>query len=158
MKRVIITLLSIMYVGLFAHGTTEENTRSIRTSHSRIEFETIGEKQIEPSAAIVAFFTNHADYPVPAEYLNGNVDLKLIPNDILENIDLLLGESKIDIEDAEDADEAKDLKDEAEDLKDSAADLRDLIRVQLQESLIKGEIEYTYMKIGRNLFTTHYDF
>ncbi len=151
MKRVIITVLSVLSVGLFANGTTEDHTRTISSSHSRIEFETIGEKQVEPNAAIITTFTNHGSYPVPAEYLAGDVDLRSIPTGILDNIDTIIGELLIDVDD-------DDSQDEADDLADGATDLKDMIRSQLNENIIKGEIEYTYLKLGRNLFTSSYDF
>lgn len=148
MKR-ILTLTTVLFIAL---GLAADNpNRTITSQHSRIEFETVGEKMVEPNEAIIAIFRDHSDYPVPEVYLTGDMDLRSVPSVVLENIDIILGEEIIDIDDEDDQDEADDLEDEASDLKDS-------IRSQLRENLVEGEVEYAYMQIGRNIYSTSYDF
>lgn len=132
MKRVIIMLLSVVSVGLFANGTAEDVTRTVRSTQTRVEFETIGEIQVEPSADILEIFGDHDDYAVEAEYLKAGLNLRLLSDEVLENIDSIL---------AEDTD-----------------DVKDLINDELLASLKEGEIEYAYMILGRNLFSASYDF
>lgn len=132
MKRVIIMLLSVVSVGLFANGTSEDVSRTIRSTQTRIEFETVGEIQVEPSSDILEIFSDHDDYAVDAEYLKAGLDLRLLSEDVLEDIDSVL---------AEDTD-----------------DVKDLINDELLTNLKEGEIEYAYMILGRNLFSLSYDF
>ncbi|MGL1890016.1 MAG: hypothetical protein OCD02_00245 [Spirochaetaceae bacterium] len=145
MKRIILTMLAVMSVGLFANSTSEDLTRSIRTTESRISYETVGEKQVYPSDSIISVFTGHADYPVSAEYLAAGIDLRNVSSDVLDDMDSVLDDYDYDDTD-EDADEDDDV------------DVESLITDLLKSELVKGEIEYTYMIVGRNLFTASYDF
>lgn len=132
MKRVIINLLSMVSAGLFANGTAEDVTRTIKSTQTRVEFKTIGEVQVEPSEDILEIFSDHDDYTVDAEYLKAGINLRLLSDDVMEDIDSVLEEDTDDI--------------------------KDLIIDELQANLKAGEIEYAYMILGRNLFSASYDF
>lgn len=135
MKRIILHLLAVVSVGvIFANGTAEETTRSITTKHTILEYETVGEMQIKPSAEIIEIFVDHEndDYEVLEEHLATDVDAKNLSDKVLEDIDAIL---------AEDPD-----------------DLKEKIVDELASYLKEGNIECTFMVLGRNVFCSRYDF
>lgn len=133
MKRIIITLLALsISIGLFASGSNEKIDRVVRTNHSKVTFETIGKLQVAPTADIIAIFEDHDDYSVEAQYLTLDADLRTFPDDVFENIDSVI---------SEDPD-----------------DLMELITDELNSYLKEGELEYTYMILGDNMFSSSYVF
>lgn len=149
MKRIIILLLlSVISIGAFASATSEGSSRIVRSSSQKLSFDPIGRKQIEPNKEIINLFTgfdaeNYEDYEdefddkyyevnITVDSFDKGVNPRELDKDIFRDIDLVL---EIDPD-----------------------DLKQVIYEELRSYLVEGKLEYTYMILGDNIFSSTYSY